>query len=102
VLCFRTLSSVPFPRWAWCPPRCPQDELNAAQPPRPSEFVAILLLPLVLPAALAAGRSHSRITEGVRAGRVDTLVIFTITLAGLAHELLKERDLSAVSLADNS
>ena len=56
----------------------------------------------MLPAALAAGRSHSRITEGVRAGRVDTLVIFTITLAGLAHELLKERDLSAVSLADNS
>jgi HAMP domain-containing protein len=59
-------------------------------------FVAILLLPLVLLAALAAGRIRSNVTEGVRAGRVNTLVIFTITLAGLAHELQKERDLSAV------
>jgi hypothetical protein len=65
------------------------------------KFVAILLLPLVLLAALAAGRIRSNVTEGVRAGRVNTLVIFTITLAGLAHELQKERDLSAVYLADN-
>jgi hypothetical protein len=64
------------------------------------KFVAILLLPLVL-LALAAGRIRSNVTEGVRAGRVNTLVIFTITLAGLAHELQKERDLSAVYLADN-
>ena len=64
------------------------------------KFVAILLLPLVL-LALAAGRIRSNVTEGVRARRVNTLVIFTITLAGLAHELQKERDLSAVYLADN-
>jgi hypothetical protein len=65
------------------------------------KFVAILLLPLVLLAALAAGRIRSNVTESVRARRVNTLVIFTITLAGLAHELQKERDLSAVYLADN-
>jgi hypothetical protein len=64
-------------------------------------FVAILLLPSVLLAALAAGRVRLHVTEGVRAGRVNTLVIFTITLAGLAHELQKERDLSAAHLADN-
>ena len=65
------------------------------------KFIAILLLPLVLLAALAAGRIRSNVTEGVRARRVNTLVIFTITLAGPAHELQKERDLSAVYLADN-
>jgi hypothetical protein len=32
---------------------------------------------------------------------VNTLVIFTITVAGPAHELKKERDLSAARLADN-
>jgi hypothetical protein len=64
------------------------------------KFIAILLLPLVL-LALAAGRIRSNVTEGVRAGRVNTLVIFTISLAGLAHELQKDRDLSAVYLADN-
>ena len=64
------------------------------------KFIAILLLPLVL-LALAAGRIRSNVTEGVRARRVNTLVIFTIPLAGLAHELQKERDLSAVYLADN-
>jgi hypothetical protein len=57
-------------------------------------FVAILLLPLVLLAGLAAGRIRLNVTEGVRAGRVNTL-------AGLAHELQKERDLSAAHLADN-
>jgi hypothetical protein len=65
------------------------------------QFVAILLLPQVLLATLAAGRIRSDVTEGVRAGRVNTLVIFTITVAGLAHELQKERDLSAARLADN-
>jgi hypothetical protein len=65
------------------------------------KFVAILLRPLVLLAALAAGRIRSNVTEGVRAERVNTLVIFTITLAGLAHELQKERDPSAVYLANN-
>jgi hypothetical protein len=38
----------------------------------------------------------------VRAGRVNTLVIFTITVAELAHELQKERDLSAVFIGDPS
>jgi hypothetical protein len=64
-------------------------------------FVAILLLPLVLLAA--TGRRPDPLERhGGRAGRaVNTLVIFTITLAGLAHELQKERDPSAVYLADN-
>ena len=39
-------------------------------------FVAILLLPLVLLAALAAGRVRSDVTEGVRAGRVHTRAIW--------------------------
>lgn len=43
-------------------------------------IVAILLLPPVL----AAGRIRSNVTEGMRAGRVNTLVIFTITLSA-AH-----------------
>src|SRR6266542_4221792 len=64
----------------------------------PQRFVAILLLPLVL----AAGRIRLNVTEGVRAGRVNTLVIFTITLAGLAHELQKERDMSAVYVGNPS
>jgi hypothetical protein len=64
------------------------------------KFVAILLLPLVL-LALAAGRIRSNVTEGMRAGRVNTLIIFTIAVAGLAHELQKERDLSTARLADN-
>jgi hypothetical protein len=65
-------------------------------------FVAVLLPPLVLLAALAAGRIRSNVTEGVRAGRVNTLVILTITLAGLANELQKERDLSAVYIGNPS
>jgi hypothetical protein len=64
------------------------------------KFVAILLLPLVVLTALAAGRIRSNVTESVRAGRVNTLVTFTVTLAGLAHELQKERDLSAVYVSD--
>jgi len=33
--------------------------------------------------------------------RANTLVILTITVAGLAHELQKERDLLAARLADD-
>jgi hypothetical protein len=36
------------------------------------KFIAILLLPLVLLAALAAGRIRSNVTQGVRAGRMNT------------------------------
>jgi HAMP domain-containing protein len=64
------------------------------------KFVAILLLPLVVLTALAAGRIRSNVSESVRAGRVNELVTFTVTLAGLAHELQKERDLSAVYVSD--
>ena len=39
------------------------------------KFIAILL-PLVLLAALAAGRIPSNVTEGVRAGRLNTLAIW--------------------------
>jgi hypothetical protein len=35
-----------------------------------------LLLPLVLLAALAAGRIRSNLTEGVRAGRVNILALW--------------------------
>jgi hypothetical protein len=62
------------------------------------KFIAILLLPLALLAALAAGRIRSNVMEGVRAGRVNALVVFTITLAGLA----KERGLSAVYIGNPS
>jgi hypothetical protein len=37
------------------------------------KFIAILPLPLVLLAALAAAGIRSNVTEGVRAGRVNTL-----------------------------
>jgi hypothetical protein len=40
------------------------------------KFIAILLLPLVLLAALAAGRIRSDTTQGVRAGRMNTLAIW--------------------------
>jgi hypothetical protein len=39
-------------------------------------FIAILLLPPAVLAALAAGRIRSNVTEGARAGRVDTLAIW--------------------------
>jgi hypothetical protein len=66
------------------------------------QFIAILLLPLVLLADLAAGRIRSNVTEGVRAGRVNAMVVFTITLAGLANRLQKERGLSAVYIGNPS
>ena len=40
------------------------------------KFIAILLLPLALLAALAAGRFRSNTTQGVPAGRVSTLAIW--------------------------
>ena len=42
----------------------------------PPKFIAILLLPLVLLAALAAGRIRFNLTQGVRAGRMNTLTIW--------------------------
>jgi hypothetical protein len=66
------------------------------------KFIAILLHPLVLLAALAAGRIRFSVTKGVRAGRGHALVVFTVTLAGLANELQKERGLSAVYIGNPS
>jgi hypothetical protein len=40
------------------------------------KFIAILLLPLVLLAGLAAGRIRSNVTQGMRAGRVNALAIW--------------------------
>jgi hypothetical protein len=40
--------------------------------------------------------------QGVRAGRVNTLVTITTTITGVPHELLKQRDLSAVFIGDPS
>jgi hypothetical protein len=51
---------------------------------------------------LAAGRIRSNVTEGGRAGRVNTLVIVTVTLGGLARELRKGRDPSAVYVGNPS
>jgi hypothetical protein len=42
----------------------------------PQEFIVILLLPLGLLAALAAGQIRSNATQGVPAGRVNTLAIW--------------------------
>ena len=42
----------------------------------PQRFIAILLPPLVLLAALAAGRIRSNVMQGVRAGRVNSLAIW--------------------------
>jgi hypothetical protein len=39
-------------------------------------FIALLLLPLVLLAALAVGRTRSNVTQGVRPGRVNTPAIW--------------------------
>ena len=40
------------------------------------KLIAILLLPLAPLAALAAGRIRSNVTDGVRAGRANTLAIW--------------------------
>jgi HAMP domain-containing protein len=64
------------------------------------KFVAILLLPLAVLTVLAVGRIRSNVVQSARARQVNSLVTFTVTLAGLAHELQKERDLSAVYLSD--
>jgi hypothetical protein len=42
----------------------------------PPKFIAIRLLQLVLLAALAASRIRSNVTQGVRAGRMNTLAIW--------------------------
>jgi hypothetical protein len=44
-----------------------QDNLRIHQ-----TFIAILLPPLVLLVAMAAGRIRTNVTKGVRAGRVNT------------------------------
>ena len=48
-----------------------QDNLRIHQ-----TFIAILLPPLVLLVAMAAGRIRTNVTKGVRAGRVNTLAIW--------------------------
>jgi hypothetical protein len=102
VLCSRTLSCA----------LSPMGLVPAAVSPRMSgllqnlrihqKSIAILPLPLVLLADLAAGRIRSNVTEGVRARRVNGLVVFTIALAGLANQLQKERGLSAVCIGNPS
>jgi hypothetical protein len=57
-------------RWAWCPPWRLQGTSPMLNNLRiHQKFVAILLLPLALLAALAAGRIRSNVTESRRAGR---------------------------------
>jgi hypothetical protein len=53
----------------------PQDELNAGQPPHPPEIHRHPPAALVLLATLAAGRIRSYVTQGARAGRVNTLAM---------------------------
>jgi hypothetical protein len=50
---------------------CNLDNLRLHQ-----KFIAILLPPLVLLANLADGRIRPHLTEGVRAGRLNTLAIW--------------------------
>jgi hypothetical protein len=76
VLCSRTAFFCAFSGGFGSRRDVPQDELNAGQPPIHRKFFAILLLPLVLLAALAAGRIRSYVTQGVRPGRMNTLAIW--------------------------
>ena len=68
VLCSRTAFFCAFSDWLGARRGVPQDELNAGQLRIHRKFIAILLLPLVLLAALAAGRIRSNVPQGVRAG----------------------------------
>ena len=68
MLCSRTAFFCVFSNWLGARRGVPQDELNAGQLRIHRKFIAILLLPLVLLAALAAGRIRSNVTQGVRAG----------------------------------
>ena len=67
----------PFSRSDGLGARCgvPQDELNAGQPPHPPESSSRSSRCAVLLAALAAGRIRSYVTQGARAGRVNTLAM---------------------------
>ena len=76
VLCSRTAFFCAFSDWLGARRGVPQDELNAGQLRIHRKFIAILLLPLVLLAALAAGRIRSNVTQGVRAGRMNALAIW--------------------------
>jgi hypothetical protein len=67
---------APIPDGPGSRPGVSKDEGSAGQPPHPPKLIAILLLRLVLPAALAAGRIRSKVSEGVWAGRVNTLAIW--------------------------
>jgi signal transduction histidine kinase len=56
---------------------------------------AILLLPLLSLGVLAGMRVGDNLTRGRQADRMHDITTFALSLSGLAHELQRERDLSA-------
>ena len=60
-----------------------------------SKLIAVLLLPLLALTVLAAIGTRANVARGVQADRVNDQTAFAISLSNLAHELQRERDLSA-------
>src|SRR4029453_7805596 len=60
-----------------------------------SKLIAVLLLPLVALAVLAAIGVRANVSRGVQADRVNDQRAFATRLSSLAHEMQRERDLSA-------
>jgi hypothetical protein len=60
-----------------------------------SKLIAVLLLPLLALTVLAAIGIRANVARGVQADRVNDQTAFAISLSNLAHELQRERDLSA-------
>jgi hypothetical protein len=64
-----------------------------------SKLIAVLLLPLLALAVLAAIGIRANVARGVQADRVNDQTAFAISVSSLAHELQRERDLSAAWVA---
>ena len=60
-----------------------------------SKLIAVLLLPLVALAVLAAIGIRANVARGVQADRVNDQTAFAISVSSLVHQLQRERDLSA-------
>src|SRR5215216_6447533 len=60
-----------------------------------SKLIAVLVVPLVALTVLAAVGIATNVSRGVQADRVKDQTAFAVSLSTLAHELQRERDLSA-------
>src|SRR4029450_13452537 len=60
-----------------------------------SKLIAVLLLPLVALAMLAAIGVRANVSRGVQADRDNDQTAFATSISSLVHELQRERDLSA-------